>query len=60
MGNDYYVIFIINLLLPEVMFSQVCVITARKRSLGQGNNFTPVCHSVHGRGWVSQHALQVT
>ena len=26
MGNDYYVIFIINLLLPEVMFSQVCVI----------------------------------
>ena len=35
------------------------VITARKRSLGQGNIFTPVCHSVH-RGWVvSQHALQV-
>ena len=33
------------------------VITARKRSLGQGNIFTPVCHSVHGgggggvRGW---------
>ena len=25
--------------------------TARKRSLGQGNIFTPVCHSVHrGRG----------
>ena len=23
------------------------VITARKRSLGQGNVFTPVCHSVH-------------
>ena len=23
------------------------VITARKRSLGQGNIFTPVCHSVH-------------
>ena len=22
--------------------------TARKRSLGQGNVFTPVCHSVHG------------
>ena len=22
--------------------------TARKRSLGQGNIFTPVCHSVHG------------
>ena len=27
----------------------VCVIfTARKRSLGQGNIFAPVCHSVHG------------
>ena len=23
-------------------------VTARKRSLGQGNIFTPVCHSVHG------------
>ena len=23
------------------------IITARKRSLGQGNIFTPVCHSVH-------------
>ena len=26
------------------------IITARKRSLGQGNIFTPVCHSVHGGG----------
>ena len=26
------------------------VFTARKRSLGQGNIFTPVCHSVHGGG----------
>ena len=26
------------------------VITARKRSLGQGNIFAPVCHSVHGGG----------
>ena len=27
-------------------------ITARKRSLGQGNIFTPVCHSVHrGDAW---------
>ena len=32
-----------------------------KRSFGQGNIFTPVCHSVHGGGvWVSQHALQVS
>ena len=23
------------------------IVTARKRSLGQGNIFTPVCHSVH-------------
>ena len=29
----------------------VHIITARKRSLGQGNIFTPVCHSVH-RGCV--------
>ena len=28
----------------------VCFITARKRSLGQGNVFTPVCRSVHGEG----------
>ena len=33
--------------------------TARKRSLGQGNIFTPVCHSVHGGGMLSQHALQM-
>ena len=25
----------------------IVLITARKRSLGQGNIFTPVCHSVH-------------
>ena len=25
-----------------------CFITAQKQSLGQGNIFTPVCHSVHG------------
>ena len=28
--------------------SQAELITARKRSLGQGNVFTPVCNSVHG------------
>ena len=27
-----------------------CIITARKRNLGQGNVFTHLCHSVHG-GW---------
>ena len=32
------------------------LITARKRSLGQGNIFTPVCHSVH-RGGVCMVAL---
>ena len=26
------------------------IFTARKRSLGQGDIFTPVCHSVHGGG----------
>ena len=29
------------------MFTGIIVVTARKRSLGQGNIFTPVCHSVH-------------
>ena len=35
------------------------IITARKRSLGQGNIFTPVCHSVHrggGHVWFGGHA----
>ena len=26
----------------------ISIITAGKQSLGQGNVFTPVCHSVHG------------
>ena len=29
-----------------LLMSSINVITARKRSLGQGNIFTPVCHSV--------------
>ena len=32
---------------PETGRPRRSVITARKRSLGQGNIFTPVCHSVH-------------
>ena len=35
------------------MFTQllrVRLFTARKRSLGQGNVFAPVCHSIHGGG----------
>ena len=31
--------------------------TARKRSLGQGNIFTPVCHSVHRGGCLPQCML---
>ena len=27
------------------------IITAHKRSLGQGNVFTPVCYSARGRGY---------
>ena len=30
---------------PSVTYGSI--FTARKRSLGQGNIFTPVCHSVH-------------
>ena len=38
----------------------VTFLTARKRSFRKGNVFTHVCHSVHRRGGVSQHASQVT
>ena len=31
---------------------QVTIVAAHKRSLGQGNVFTPVCHSVHTGGWL--------
>ena len=34
--------------------NDVLIFTARKRSLGQGNIFTPVCYSVH-RGSASVH-----
>ena len=34
--------------LRPYMLQRVAMITARKRSLGQGNIFAPVCHSVHG------------
>ena len=30
--------------------TELNVFTARKQSLGQGNNFTPVCHSFHREG----------
>ena len=32
--------------------TDLCIFTARKRSLGQGNIFAPVCHSVHSGGGV--------
>ena len=38
------------LLLGWRVLSIYFIFTARKRSLGQGNIFTPVCHSVHGGG----------
>ena len=46
-----------KLITPTVLWN-ISFITARKRSLGQGNIFTLVFHSVH-RGVLSQHALQV-
>ena len=38
--------------LPASYFTKIhlCVVTARKQSLGQGNVFTSVCHSVHKGG----------
>ena len=50
----------LNELLMEVCNLNCSVlVTARKRSLGQGNIFTPVCHSVHSggmRGYPGGHA----
>ena len=42
------------LLSPAKILIKKSIITARKRSLGQGNIFTPVCHSVHrgGHAWL--------
>ena len=34
----------------RLIFTSEHFFTARKRSLGQGNIFTPVCHSVHRGG----------
>ena len=37
----------------SISVSILIIIAARKRSLGQGNVSTPVCHSVYrGRGWL--------
>ena len=43
-------LYLVNsLILTKNMYvdQSFLIITARKRSLGQGNVFTPVCHSVH-------------
>ena len=37
----------LNIALPFGSHTNAIIFTARKRSLGQGNIFTPVCHSVH-------------
>ena len=37
---------------PVRILLECILVTARKRSLGQGNNFTGMCHSsVHRKGW---------
>ena len=38
------------MIVPSLIFISLHIFTARKRSLGQGNIFAPVCHSVHRRG----------
>ena len=40
----------LNICIDGSAFKTSVLITARKRSLGQGNIFTPVCHSVHRGG----------
>ena len=41
---------------PTPEFGAKSIITTRKRNLGQGNIFAPVCHSVH-RGGVCSRGL---
>ena len=38
------------MLMTYISLLLLCIITARKRSLGQSNVFTGMCHSVHGGG----------
>ena len=47
-----------DLISHQCNYSLLDIFTAHKRSLGQGNIFTPVCHSVHmgGGGSASVHA----
>ena len=45
-GYNYLTSFSIPVVFLLMAF-RVAIFTARKRSLGQGNIFTPVCHSVH-------------
>ena len=56
--QEYCTSEIVSFCTKRIFWVYDLFITARKRSLGQGNIFTPVCHSVH-RGVLSQHALQV-
>ena len=42
--------------LQHLAFTDTSIFTARKRSLGQGNIFAPVCHSVHrGREYLGRY-----
>ena len=43
----------------DICWKSVSIITARKRSLGQDNVFTRVCHSVHGGGLPGGICLQM-
>ena len=42
--DSYTCLTLLNKTIPG---DKMSLVTARKRSLGQGNIFTPVCHSVH-------------
>ena len=45
-GTDGYIL--VALCIPfYISCTNLCIVTTRKRSLGQGNIFAPVCHSVH-------------
>ena len=64
--NAFLFIYVFNSLLQQNAFklnevngncsqTSEIIITARKRSLGQGNIFTPVCHSVHRGEYLTRY-----
>ena len=49
-GKPLAIHWILEAFYNDYPTDNLTIVTARKRNLGQGNIFTPVCHSVHRGG----------